>query len=307
MNTEEVMPSIDKSTNVRSMEPARMAPKPIQQSFRALEQLAPGLALRWLNKLFAQPARHTPPAEEKLLLAQAERRRFFTYGLPVADWNGKAIAAYRWRPEKPSFARVLLMHGWEGRAGQFHAFVPTLLQHGFEVIALDAPGHGASHGRWSSLFQFARAIDIVARGYGGIDAAITHSFGGPSLIMAMNEGLSVQKSVLIAPPVRVSDYTALLCQVLGVSESLRQRLHQHWQQKLGVELASLDAGFYARNLRSKALVIHDQHDKEVPVQAGFTIAENWPDAKFVATTQLGHRRIIREPAIIEQAIQFIGQ
>ena len=296
----EAIANHDKSTSVRPI----MAPAPIQQAFKLLEAVSPHLALYWLNRLFAQPKRHRYPKEEQALLAQASKRIIYPTGMPHPDWDFKPVVSYQWTTPKAQ-ARVLLMHGWEGRASQFYAFVPALLAAGFDVLAVDAPAHGASAGRWSSLFHFSRALTRAVNGVGGVEAAITHSFGGPSLIHAMSEGLRVQKSVLISPPVRVTDYTQILCDAVGVSADLREKLHTHWQAKLGVMLHSLDAGTFAQQLQTRALVIHDLHDKEVPFSAGMEIAQSWPNAKLITTSDLGHRRILKSENVVQQSVAFL--
>ncbi|HEX4911552.1 MAG TPA: alpha/beta hydrolase [Permianibacter sp.] len=290
-----------KSTTVRSSD----IPLPVQLGFQWLERLSPALTLAALNRVFASPKRYPWPQEEQRWLAQAERRTLYTRDMPVPEWDGKAVAAYRWRPEGRHTGRVLLMHGWAGRASQLHGFLPSLLAAGKEVIALDAPGHGHSHGRWSSLPQFSRALQQTVRHLGPIDGAITHSFGGPSLLHAMAEGLLVPRAVLIAPPVRILDFTQNLVRMLGLGEPSRQRLHQHWEQKLGVRFADLDAVKMAPALPSQALIIHDLQDRDVPHSRGAELAAAWPQARLQTTNGLGHRRILKDRDVIADATAFL--
>ena len=290
-----------KSTTVRS----DAVPRPIQLGFHWLERLSPTLTLAALNRVFASPKRHPWPEEEQRWLALAERRTLYTRDMPVPAWDGKALAVYRWRPDGRPSGRVLLMHGWAGRASQLYSFLPALLAAGKEVIALDAPGHGHSHGRWSSLPQFSRALQQTVRHLGPLDGAISHSFGGPSLLHAMTEGLVVPKAVLIAPPVRILDFTHNLVRMLGLSEHSRQRLHAHWEQKLGLRFADLDAVKMAPALRSQALVIHDLHDRDVPHSRGAELAAAWPQAVLKTTVGLGHRRILKDRDVIASATEFL--
>ena len=295
-----VLPPV-KSTTVRSND----IPRPVQLGFQWLERLSPALTLTALNRVFASPKRHRWPEEELRWLAQAERRTLYTHDMPVPAWDGKALAIYRWRPEGRHTGRVLLMHGWAGRASQLYSFLPPLLAAGKEVIALDAPGHGHSHGSWSSLPQFSRALQQTVRHLGPIDGAITHSFGGPSLLHAMTEGLLVPKAVLIAPPVRILDFTHNLVRMLGLSEASRQRLHRHWEQKLGLRFADLDAVKMAPTLRSQALIIHDLQDRDVPHSRGAELAAAWPLARLQSTNGLGHRRILKDRDVVTDAVNFL--
>ena len=61
-----------------------------------------------------------------------------------------------------------------------------------------------------------------------------------------------------------------------------------------------------RGLEKPLLVIHDVDDREVP----FATAEQWVnnsrDARLSRTTGLGHRRILRDPEVIAQAVAFMG-
>jgi hypothetical protein len=53
------------------------------------------------------------------------------------------------------------------------------------------------------------------------------------------------------------------------------------------------------------LVIHDHGDKEVLFDHALALSEALPSAMLSATQGLGHRRILRDAAVIEQAVRFI--
>src|SRR6267378_1472357 len=55
---------------------------------------------------------------------------------PGTENREEQIIYYRWGSGSK---RVLLVHGWGGRAAQFFALIPRLVDAGFEVIAFDAP------------------------------------------------------------------------------------------------------------------------------------------------------------------------
>jgi pimeloyl-ACP methyl ester carboxylesterase len=61
----------------------------------------------------------------------------------------------------------------------------------------------------------------------------------------------------------------------------------------------------ARRLDVPGLVIHDQDDRDAPIEGGAAVAQAWPGAQFVRTTGLGHRRILRDPEVIARAAAFI--
>jgi pimeloyl-ACP methyl ester carboxylesterase len=55
-----------------------------------------------------------------------------------------------------------------------------------------------------------------------------------------------------------------------------------------------------------ALIIHDRDDRDVPWQEGEAVARAWPHARFLRTEGLGHRRILRDPEVIDRVLRFLG-
>jgi pimeloyl-ACP methyl ester carboxylesterase len=53
------------------------------------------------------------------------------------------------------------------------------------------------------------------------------------------------------------------------------------------------------------LVVHDRNDREVGFDQGQAIAEAWPRARLLATEGLGHRRLLRDPAVIGAVTAFV--
>jgi pimeloyl-ACP methyl ester carboxylesterase len=53
------------------------------------------------------------------------------------------------------------------------------------------------------------------------------------------------------------------------------------------------------------LVIHDRDDQDTLWSEGAALADAWPGARMMSTEGLGHRRILREPSVIEAAAEFV--
>src|SRR4051812_48110748 len=49
---------------------------------------------------------------------------------------------------------ILLVHGYSEHSGRYFHFAKFLVQHGFDVITFDLPGHGRSEGRRSDIENF---------------------------------------------------------------------------------------------------------------------------------------------------------
>ena len=60
-----------------------------------------------------------------------------------------------------------------------------------------------------------------------------------------------------------------------------------------------------RTLSIPTLVIHDDRDTDIPWKDGRAVADAWPGAEFLLTHGLGHRRILRDPAVVTAITEFI--
>ncbi|HXH03284.1 MAG TPA: alpha/beta fold hydrolase [Candidatus Competibacteraceae bacterium] len=269
-----------------------------------LARLAPERALSQAERLFLTPPRHIWPPLERPWLAQARRQALLLQDMSLPEWNGQHLALLRWGEARAG--RVVLLHGWGGRATQLHAFIPPLLAAGFEVIGVDAPGHGLSEGRYSSLLQFVHALQqAVAALEGPVEAVIAHSLGAAATAYAISRGLPVARAVLIAPPVDLTAYSRVFAYHLGLPETLRAQLQRRLEQRFGIPWAELDARRAATGNRIPALILHDRQDREVPHAAGAALAAHWPGARLLSTEELGHRRILRHPQVVAEVMAFL--
>ena len=122
-------------------------------AFRLLAPLAPLKAGARARRLFLTPPRHRFRDAE---LAALEEASPFTVSMPT----GRLIG-WRWgRREDPV---VVLAHGWGGRAAQLRSYVAPLVARGYSVVGFDAPGHGMTGGRESSVVHMAAALEAVLK------------------------------------------------------------------------------------------------------------------------------------------------
>src|SRR5262249_31567340 len=170
--------------------PASVAPL-LCGAVSAVSERAGGLCA---GLAFRHPPRFPATRAEVALLGRAVRS---SVRGPLGD-----IAVWHWG-EGP---RVLLAHGWGSHAGRLTPFVTALLASGFGVTAFDAPGHGASTGRFASLPDFVEALDLVARIVSPI-ALVGHSLGAAAAALAMRSGIPCRAAVLLSAPADPAAYT----------------------------------------------------------------------------------------------------
>jgi pimeloyl-ACP methyl ester carboxylesterase len=264
--------------------------------FARLGRVAPGLMGRWAYRLWFRTRRFPESAAGRRVAGQAIRETLQVDGLPVA--------IYRWGAGPV----VLFVHGWSGRGSQVAAFVEPLLRAGFQVLAVDAPGHGETPGDSTNIMECAAVLRAVEQAYGPLHAAITHSFGGMVLAYAMHHGMRVECVVSLSAPATieylVDGFTQTLDMPAAVIANLRQRLERRFEGDFWERISTLAN---VRDLTVPALVIHDTDDSSVPWQQGEMIATAWPGARFMKTQGLGHGRILRDRDIVEAAVAFISQ
>jgi pimeloyl-ACP methyl ester carboxylesterase len=257
--------------------------------------ISPKLAGRVAYNLWFTPTRFSTPASEQEALRSAD--------CVYRKINGINIATYHWGQSGPT---VLLAHGWSGRGTQLGAFVEPLVAAGFRVLSFDAPAHGSSSGKQTTLYEIADVMLALNDQYGPFDSVITHSFGGPCLAVAIQRGLKTTSVVSISPPARLAALVEKFADTLAIPEKAVKDFVQRFEDSFGkniFEQASMVNN--VRDLDMPALVIHDEDDADIPWRDGQAVAQAWKNAIFIKTSTLGHRRILRDGLIIQTAVDFI--
>jgi len=265
-------------------------------ALRVLSRTAPRVATRVAADLFMRPRRHHTPPRERALLEGA---------VPFQILAGEEVNLRAW--SWGSGPIVILVHGWEGRGSQLATFVEPLVAAGRTVIAFDAPGHGGSDGKRSSIVHFAWALRSVVEQVtdGEVDAVIAHSLGCAATTLALREGLNARRAVFIAPPLNPTDYTERFREILGLETQIIDRMRLRIEQRFLRKMSDFSLALAAREMKTPLLVIHDRDDQETLHSEGAAIAQAWPGARMMTTEGLGHRRILRDESVIDAAAQFI--
>lgn len=283
-------PPVSKSTNVR------LQGRPfLRTGFRLLGATAPPLAARAAARLFRTPPKHRSSPQEQEALATGRLATLRGGSLRLATWS--------WGEGPP----VILVHGWGSRGGRLASFVQPLVESGFSVVTFDAPGHGASSGRLSSLPEFIWALEAVAAAAGEVALLVAHSMGCSASALAMHRGLAVRRAVFLAPAAYLGVYFRRFADYLGIPPSIREAMQHNLERRFGFHWDDFDVPRVARSMATPLLVFHDREDSEVPWSDGDAIAKAWPKAELVTTTGLGHRRIVHDPDVVSRAVSFLQE
>jgi pimeloyl-ACP methyl ester carboxylesterase len=271
----------------------------IVRTFSVLERLAPGIGARWAENLwFAAP--RSPGRSQQPVATPGRPSR--------VQLDGRTVVGEVWG-EGPV---VYLVHGWGGWRGQLGALVDPLVASGHRVVAFDAPSHGDSDpgpegpGR-STILEFADALAAVVAANGPAHGVVAHSLGATAAAYALRQGLAVGRMVFVAPMADPLPYTRAFAGRLGFGERVRGRLVRRVERRVGMPMSAFDVPAMARNLATPPLLlVHDRQDAETSWADSAAIAQTWPATRLVTTTGLGHRRLLRDPAVVAEVAGFLA-
>ena len=223
--------------------------------------------------------------------------------------NDLDVAVYIWQDKKTKpQATVLFIHGWNGRGTQVANYIKPLNARGYRVLSFDAPAHGNTPGKRTSVLEFIDVVFALDKHYGPFDATITHSLGGMAITFAMAKGLVIKRAACICPPKNFQVLTDNFQHILSLPESVMKVLLRRTYESHGqVTRDAVDTLNNVKNLSCSGLLIHDEDDDEISWHSSEEIARAWPNARFIKTRGLGHRRIIHDKEVVRQIIDFIGE
>ncbi|MFI9330497.1 alpha/beta hydrolase [Kitasatospora sp. NPDC052868] len=273
----------------------------IRTTLNTLSRPAPGLAGRAAFQLYRHPVRRgRVRGREREVHDQA-----VTEQLTV---HGKRVAVYRWgdgaRP-------VLMLHGWQSRASRFAGYVPRLRALGLSPVAFDAPGHGDSGGRATTVLEYRAIATRLQERYGVFEAVIAHSLGVNAAFLALRGGLRARRLVAVAGVSEFSYLPAAFCAELGLNTVIERELRHRAEHGMfpGVEdvTAYFDAARSPEEIALPILVAHDEGDRKVGIDHARRLKAAYGEQLELLVTQgLGHRRILTEPAVVDNAIGFLA-
>ncbi|GAA3528096.1 alpha/beta fold hydrolase [Aeromicrobium panaciterrae] len=269
----------------------------LRSAFRVLELVSPRLGALWAERFWFA----ITPSRVQAVVGGGTH-------FEVASQGG-VVRGTRWG----SGPVVYLVHGWGGNSSQLGSFVAPLVAAGFSVVAHDALSHGRSDpgptgAGNSDGVQMGKALDDVAAKFGPAHAVVAHSMGSLATGLALQHGwLGTDRLVMIAPAVRISDYVTVVQAGLGFGPRTLRRLETRVLNRVGLPIDAVDLHRVAEEIeRPELLVIHDPADRETPYASTTSLVAHWSGARLTTIEGLGHRRALRDPAIIRQVVAFVS-
>lgn len=269
----------------------------IQSVFPLLQTFLPTLANEWGYRLFMTPIRAPFSPKQEDFLNSSKRHQ-----IPV---RGVDVSVYEWGEGEDC---VFLVHGWMGRASQWHLLVDELVALGYKVVAFDAKAHGKTSGKRSNILEFASALMAIQEKFGTPKATVGHSLGAASIFLAIKLGFKTGSVVSLAQPVIAND----------ILLAFRLRLKSRKALDFGVKsriLRDFDAVFeefttqdtvkYATDV--PYLILHDPEDEEAYFSNALWLKDQLKRVELVEIEGPGHYRIVKDSRVIAAVVAFVHE
>lgn len=277
--------------------------KLIRIVFQTLERLAPPISNRLALWFFFRPIKVPRPRRERPALETAKRTRRPLTGFYKRPPLEQYYETYEWGEGPP----VLLVHGWGGRGSQFHQLVSALVEAGYKAVTFDAPAHGDSPGSRTNLLEFGEILRDLSQLHGEFQGIVAHSFGAVASARALVlDQLPARRLAIIGAPANMDFIFAGFSSQIQITERSLHSIKAFLTKLATRDLEEFSLVTHLPALKQPLLIVHDKDDRSVEVVQSQVVAEVRPDAARLTTSGLGHNRILSDPTVIEQVLDFVA-
>lgn len=263
-----------------------------------LSNVFPSFFAKKLYHHLLNPQVRAMKEKDREVLAKAEKE--------ILTIHNNSIYLYTWGSTGD---KILLVHGWEGNAGNYSYLIEQLLANQYMVYAFDAPGHGNSSGGANVMFEFINTVKTIITQL-GIKKVISHSFGSVATTYSLAQlpDHKIDKYVLLTTPCTFRSYVSNISGRMGLSERAINLFLRKLEKEIGEKIDELDVSKYVQKMSvTKAIIIHDVMDKVIPISEAEEVAHNWKNAEIFKISNTGHFRILRTPDVANITIDFMNQ
>ena len=265
---------------------------------KILQIFSPKLVSRIAYKFMSNPRiRKLRDSEEKILGYST---------LEKVAYKNFQIQKYQWGNQ--NYKTALLIHGWEGQAGNFAAIVDVLVRKKYNVVAFDAPAHGKSSIAKTNMFEFAEFLETQFTILNP-SLIISHSFGSvnTATIFRNNPGFKLDMWIMVTTPHRFLTRINGISNHFGINNKAKTELIKRIQNDTNENINQLDMAIYCQDLCNvrNAIIVHSKTDKVLPIEGARTVAKAFVKSDLIELDNLGHYSILWSDELIKIILQNI--
>ena len=232
------------------------------------------------------------------------------------------INTYRWGT---SDKKILVLHGWADTGLSFGNLIEELVTAGYSVIAYDAPAHGASTVKRTTLVQWLHILDQFLLSEGGIYGIVGHSIGALNAALTLSrKNHHVEKLVLVSPPLSAPAFFKDTFEIFGIRPKVAAHVYSLIRNRLQQDLQELDLHLYMNRIRAgEILLIYDEADQLIkhteitayiqqynaPLAVSVGVEDDRASGVPIRSFKIngkGHFRIMKNVAVIERILAFLA-
>ena len=223
-------------------------------------------------------------------------------------YNGFKIQQYQWGRENSKTA--ILVHGWEGQAGNFAALINVLVDKGYRVVAFDAPSHGRSSMGKTNMFEFSSFLETQ---FGKLKPSliVSHSFGSvnTATLLKRNPNLKIDLWIMVTTPLRFITRVNDISKQFGINTKTQNKLIKLIQKDTKEDIDQLDMSISCKELTNvkKAIIVHSKTDKVLPIEGAREVARSFERSRLIEVDNLGHYSILWSKELLKIVMENIPQ
>ncbi|WP_026755481.1 alpha/beta hydrolase [Sediminibacter sp. Hel_I_10] len=245
-------------------------------------------------KLFSSPRRISIKEKQKDFLETAF--------IEDVDFGKHSLKTYRWLGKKET---ILLAHGWESNSFRWKSLILKLNELDYNIVALDAPGHGYSSGRRFNAILYADCIHVIAKKFRA-NIVIGHSVGGMATAFFQHKYQmeSVTKLILLGAPSNFSGVFHRYVDMMGYSKRVAKAMDQLILKEFNYLPEHFNAAKFSEVITAEGLIIHDKTDRIIPYSDAEDFKAFYKKSKLITTEGFGHG--LKNVEVDEHIINFIN-
>ena len=252
---------------------------------QTLQLFSPNLVSKVAYKFMSNPRiRKLRDSEEKVLSKSIMEK---------VEYKSFQIQKYQWGNKNHKTA--LLIHGWEGQAGNFAAIVDILVQKKYRVVAFDALAHGKSSMAKTTMFEFAEFLESQFTILNP-NLIISHSFGSvnTATIFRNNPDFKLDMWIMVTTPHNFLTRVNEISNHFGIKNKAKTKLIKHIQNDTSENINQLNMAVYCKELSNvrNAIIVHSKTDKVLPIEGAREVAKAFTKSKLIELDNLGHYSIL---------------
>lgn len=252
---------------------------------KLLSNIAPNTVAKQIYKKISNPKNRKLRAFEEQILAGANSAS--------VQFRKFSLKEYKWGTEGQPIA--LLVHGWEGQAGNFGAMVPILINKGFKVFAYDGPSHGESTKSETNMFEYG---DFIGNRIEALkpDLIISHSFGTVSTLLGLlkESEYYLKQWIIITTPFSFMEYIKSIQRKMGLSKRTLKYLAKLIEKDAAYPLEDINMATLCPKMNDikSITIIHSENDKILSIKDAERTSKYMKGSELIKLQKLGHYKIL---------------